>query len=392
MGIYSKTENGNIMVVRYDTIKGSGPWSRFDISMFIVIILLLVYSIAGINSAKPTDSANGLSPLAMRQLVNIAAGMIVFFFLLGFHYQSLLKTRWILYVLIFLLLLYLLKYGELINGARSWIRAGPYKFQPSEFLKIILIILLARVLSKEQKQFLSLKNLMLALLISAVPIFLVLSQPDLGTSMCLFVIVGSMLFLRGIRSKYLFTLFIAIVVFGIVSAPFLNWILTSHQLKIISDFLDTLFDPLNAKSYNLKNCIIAIGNGGLTGMGYKQGSQHNNKFLPECHTDFIFAVIAEDLGFLKGVLPIILLYMLLLFSIYRIFRKTDHIESQLLLGGIFTMIAFQALLNIGMLLSLLPTTGIPLPLISYGGSSMVTNMASLSLVFNVKMRKPRNEN
>jgi rod shape determining protein RodA len=268
------------------------------------------------------------------------------------------------YVFIFLSLVYLVFFGQAIRGSASWISIGPFNFQPSEFSKIIVIYVASYFLSINN----TLKKQLLFLFLATVPlILLVFFQPDFGTFALLALILLGMVFLRFNNFKYILILFLTTILISISGF----FMLQDYQKQRITTFFNPTADPLGA-GYNVIQSKIAIGSGGMFGKGFGQNTQVTLKFLPEAHTDFIFAATAESFGFFYSFLIIILSFSLLLWVFYK-YVLTRNKAFYIFFGfGVFIVYLAQVILNIGMNMGLLPVTGLPLPLISYGGSSLLT--------------------
>ena len=273
--------------------------------------------------------------------------------------------------------------GHSALGAQRWIQIGPINLQPSEFSKIIMIVCLAAMLEERVGKLNSLEDLAPVALYVGVPFVLVLKQPDLGTSLVFMAIFLGMVFACGIRLKLLAGLFAA----GIAAMPVLWHFLKDYQKMRIMVFMDPNVDPLGS-GYHIIQSKIAIGSGMLFGKGLFEGTQSQLNFLPENHTDFIFAVVGEELGFV-GAAVLLLLYLVVLWRGVQIARDASDIFGRLLAVGITSMLAFHVLVNVGMTMGIMPVTGIPLPLMSYGVSSLTTNVLAIALLLNIQLRKQK---
>ncbi len=276
--------------------------------------------------------------------------------------------------------------GRVGQGAQRWISLGLFDLQPSELMKVALLLVLAKEFAaRYSRQGLGLAQMPFPVLLVAVPTFLVLRQPDLGSALAIAFVFVVMVFLVGLKSR--------IVIFGILLVlmlfPFLwhfFWnSLKEYQRDRLLTFLNPTADPLGT-GYHIIQSKIAVGSGGLLGKGYLEGTQSQLKFLPMGHTDFIFAVFAEEWGFF-GVVVVLALYLtLILWGIEAAYKAKDPLGT-LLAGGAVSILVFYLAINIGMTLGVTPVVGLPLPLMSYGGSSMLTTMALLGIIMNVKMRR-----
>ncbi|HBL09785.1 MAG TPA: rod shape-determining protein RodA [Acidimicrobiaceae bacterium] len=270
--------------------------------------------------------------------------------------------------------------GVEVRGSRAWFQFGGYQFQPSEFGKVAVIVALAAWLGAARQ--VGAVRLAVAILIVGIPVSAILLQPDLGTILVYGAIAAGMVLVAGVKGRHLLILGLLLLT-GLV-AVLQSDLLADYQVKRLMVFID---DQANtAASYNLEQAQVAIGNGGLTGQGLFEGTQNISDLVPEQQTDFIFTVIAEETGFV-GSAVVLGLIGLLLARIWRIGRIADDRFGLLLAAGVFSMILFQVFQSVGMATGIMPITGIPLPLVSYGGSSVVTTFVGLGLVQSVHMRR-----
>lgn len=281
----------------------------------------------------------------------------------------------------------LLVVGANVRGARAWYTAGGFSFQPSEPGKVILIVVLAAALSVEEVRT---KRLLVALGLAALPVLLILQQPDVGTILVYVVIVAAMIAMSGVQLRYIAALAVVgiLVVVGIFESDLLAEYQEDRlQVFVLDEEALVALGPEAARAaFNVEQSQIAIGNGGLLGQGLFQGTQTRSNLVPEQQTDFIFSVAGEELGF-RGAGLLLGLYALMLFRIWRIaVRATDSFD-RLLTIGVMAMFLFQVFQSAGMTMGMMPVTGIPLPLVSYGGSSMLTSMVALGLVMGVYRRR-----
>lgn len=303
----------------------------------------------------------------------LIAGIFVYIFR-NKDYRSLRRISYIFYPFILLLLLIVLFKGE--GRASRWIGLGWFYFQPSEFAKLVLILVLSSFLSdKDIRRF---PVLFTSLIIVGIPFLLVFKQPNLGTAIIFILIFIGIGYVAGLTRKQL----IGILLIGIFSSPLLWFIMKDYQRERILTFLNPMRDPLG-KGYNLLQSKITIGSGGLIGKGFLKGTQTKLAFLPEYHTDFIFCLIAEEFGFI-GVLIFIFLYFYFLNRIYEIITITQDRFGKLVSTGIFVMFSGHFLINLGMTLGLFPIVGIPLPFISYGGSSLIVSILSVIILSSIE--------
>jgi len=270
--------------------------------------------------------------------------------------------------------------GTEVKGARAWLQFGGIQFQPSEFGKVVLILALAAWLARGDEP--SAPRVVVAVLLAAAPVGLIILQPDLGTVLVYGAIAAGMALVAGVKGRHLFILGLLLVtgLVGVLQSD----VLEEYQVRRLLVFVDDESDT--RASYNLEQAQVAIGNGGLTGRGLFQGTQNNSALVPEQQTDFIFTVVAEETGFV-GAAALLGLVGLLLLRIWRIGQMADDRFGLLISAGVFSMLLFQVFQSVGMATGIMPITGIPFPLVSYGGSSLLTTFVSIGLVQSVHMRR-----
>jgi len=311
---------------------------------------------------------------------------------LFFDYRSLRNYSEIIYILNILLLLSVLVFGQTAQGGQRWLILGPIVFQPSELAKLAVIITLADMLATDKYNLDNIFGIAIAFLHVLLPIGLIFLQNDLGTSLVVVAIFLGMIYAAGVNKKIFFGSI------GGVLGTTITWItlhlhfdilmpLQSYQLNRLLVLVDPSLDPLGS-GYNVIQSKIAIGSGGLFGQGLFSGTQNKLNFLPEMHTDFIFSVLGEEFGFI-GVVVVLILYFILLWQILKIVAEAKDSFGSLLIIGIISMFAFHIFENVGMTLGIMPVTGITLPFLSYGGSSLIVNLLAIGLVLNVSMRKKK---
>jgi rod shape determining protein RodA len=273
--------------------------------------------------------------------------------------------------------------GTSAKGAQRWFQFGGFQLTPSLFARLGLIVMLATYLS-EVKGDLDLTSVVRATTLAAVPMFLVFIQPDIGTSIILAAVLVALLVISGAKARHLAVLALvaAITIFG----AFQLHIIKDYQIQRLTSFLDPQSDVQRA-GYNKQQAEIAIGAGGLVGRGYLQGSQTNLDYVPAQHTDFIFTVVGEEMGFVRGAVPVLILFGLLLWRSFRIALLAKDPFGTFVAVGVAAMIAIQVFVNIGMTIGIMPITGIPLPFISYGGSALIADFIGIGLLVNVHMRR-----
>lgn len=318
-----------------------------------------------------------LSNYIIKQTGFFLLNLIAIFAFQRFDYRKLHKFAKPLYIIMILMLVAVMVVGTSALGAQRWIQLGPITIQPSEFSKLLLIISLAYLLEKRVNKLNTFKQLVPVVLFVGIPFALVFIQPDLGTSLVFMAITAGMVYIANIRLKLVGRI-LGVILAGL---PFGWFLLKEYQKKRILVFLNPDIDPFGA-GYHIIQSKIAIGSGKFFGKGLFHGTQSQLNFLPENHTDFIFSVIGEELGFIGCILVLILFFGLLYRGI-QIARTANNPYGSLLAIGVVSMIGFQVLVNIGMTTGSMPVTGIPLPFISYGVSSLTTNMLSIALLQNI---------
>ncbi|MFQ5720880.1 MAG: rod shape-determining protein RodA [Candidatus Aminicenantales bacterium] len=318
----------------------------------------------------------------LRQIIWILISFVGLVFFTSIDYKFLVAFSFYFYLIFIFLLGWILFFGKMVGGAKSWIDLYFIQFQPSELIKIVLILVLAAVFAEYRRPFLGWGKFFLSSFLVVLPAFLVCLQPDLGTALSYLPILAASLILAGINKKILIFLLIFTLLWGGIGW---NLILKDYQKERLKVLLSPSHDPLGA-GYHIQQSKIAVGSGGFMGKGYKKGSQSQLRFLPARHTDFVFSVIGEEFGFL-GVVAALLSYFLLLSRIFLSIKTSRDRMGVYLVFMVGMMIACQFFINVLMIIGLFPITGIPLPLLSYGGSSLLTTYLGISLVLNVKMRR-----
>jgi len=392
---------------------------KFDLSLFLSMLGLLILGLVAIYSSTvhhPTAAGN-----FNKQIIAGGIALVAFFVLYSVPTSYFQDTSIYIYLFALFLLVLVLVIGRKVSGARSWISIGGFGFQPSEFAKLATIFMLSSFLSKSNTNIDSVKDIGKYLAIGFIPVALILLEPDLGSSFVFFALMLMLLYWKGIS---LFGLFVVLAppavaissLFGVyyfvttlviviallfyfkqdiitsgsifavnlAAGFFVDYVykaLSDHQQVRIRSFIDPNADPLGA-GYNSIQAKVAIGSGGIFGKGFMQGNQTQLQFIPEQWTDFIFCVIGEEFGFI-GSLIILGLFVILFLRILKIATSTKDEFLSLLIAGIFTVYLTHFIINIGMTIGLMPVIGIPLPFVSYGGSSLINNMAMLGIVANV---------
>ena len=352
-------------------------WQHYDLFLFCALLLLLGYGVAIIYSAS--HSIDAVKDSAIRQAVFAAIGLGIGLLVTAIDYRLLDAFSVPLYVLIVVLLLAVFVIGQITFNAQRSIDLGIIDLQPSELSKPLLIVVLAAFLAKRQDHPNQLMTLFLSGLLVAVPVVLIYIEPDLGTALVLMFIWVVMIFASGIRFVYLALIFGG----GVLAIPFLWLSMADYMRRRVVTFISPASDPQSY--YNIQQALYAIGSGGWFGKGYLQGTQSQLHFLLVQHTDFVFAVLCEELG-IAGALFLFALFAAILLRTLHAARLARDTFGRLLCTGVAAWVFFQAMVNIGMNLSLLPVTGLPLPFVSYGGSSLVTLLAAMGLVQSVRLR------
>jgi rod shape determining protein RodA len=375
----SLSPRGNISgILRLpDERAGFGRLSNVRWGLLVMSLMLAVVGSATVHSASAQMSVEYLP----RQLAWVAAGVIVFLIAFSLDYQRLALLALPLYAVGLALLVLVLIVGQVRGGARSWFGVGGLGIQPSEVAKIATGLLLARYLSGLEGEYLRLREIAVATGIVLAPMALMVVQPDLGGAAMFVPMLGAMLLVAGIRARYLV---VAAIVAGTVAG--VGWgFMHSYQRERVLTFVNPERDPLGA-GYQVRQSKIAVGSGELLGRGYMQGTQVQQKFLPARHTDFIFAVLAEEWGFL-GVAFVLFLYGSFLFGCAEVASRARDRLGLLLVVGFLATFGFHILYNTAMVVGLVPITGIPLPFLSYGGSFTLYCFAAVGLMLGVDFRR-----
>ena len=355
---------------------------NFEWPLMSMALLLGLIGIVNLTSASP-GIEGGFSPIAKRQLLWLGVGTLALLVSLAPDYRSFGRLAIPIYAACCLLLLATLFTGPVINGSQRWLIQGPLRLQPSELTKLAVILLFSHMLAKRrQRRPIGLLDLFVAAVVVSVPVALVLRQPDLGTAAIIGLVAASYLLITRIGFGLLSSLGA-----GGIAAAISTWFFYLHdyQKGRILTFLDPDRDPLGA-AYHAIQSQIAVGSGGLLGRGYQQGSQSQLGFLPEQQTDFVFSVLAEEWGFVGGALVLLLYLGVLVRALVIAYVSKDSFGSYLAMG-LVALLFWSAGINIGMVLGALPVVGVPLPFLSYGGSSLLTCLIAIGLLMNISMRR-----
>lgn len=348
---------------------------HFDMPLLFASGLLIV---AGLAILYATSLSGGTLQIFYRQLVFIAIAVAGFFGFSFYNYHNLAKVnRWV-YIVLILSLLYLLFFGRAIRGSARWIDIGFFNLQPAEFAKLVVILGLGRWLYLKRGQINSWKSIAITFIYAALPAVLIFLEPDLGSSIVVMSVWIGMLLVSPMKKIYV-AAFLAI---GLVVAG-LGWqfVLKDYQKTRVHVFLNPELDA-RGRGYNVRQAIIAVGSGGIMGRGLGQGLQSQLKFLPERQTDFIFASAAEEIGFV-GCTALLILYYIVGRRLVKIMMNAKDDLGYYITAGVLVLMFTQIIINISMNVGMLPVTGIPLPFLSYGGSSLVVVLLGLGVVQNV---------
>jgi rod shape determining protein RodA len=320
--------------------------------------------------------------LYVKQLQWILIGCVFMIAAFMIDYRYINRWAYALYGLTLVLLIIVSFYGYATRGSQRWILLAGFTFQPSELMKLALILALAKYFDDHRINGLyRLKDLVVPFLMMLVPFLLIMKQPDLGTAMVLFIIFGSMVLFVGVHWKSV--AWSAAVALSLIPAGW--FFMKDYQKERILTFINPGHDPLGS-GYHVIQSMIAIGSGGVLGKGFLKGTQTQLRFLPERQTDFVFSVFAEEWGFIGGVVVLVLFLSLVLWGLRVALYARDYIGT-LIAMGMTALIFWEVFINIGMVLGIMPIVGIPLPFLSYGGSSMVVLMTGIGVLMNISMRR-----
>lgn len=363
-----------------------------DKPFVIVLAIIMIFGFVVLLSATNAISSNPFYYLKT-QFIAIALGIIISIFIIRYDYSQLARYNFIIYGSAVLLLIIVLIFGQELRGSTGWITIGPLPtFQPAEFTKIMLIIAFADFLNRRRNNLDTMAELIPCFIYMGIPFILIMLQPDLGTALVYIVITTVMMFAAGANPKIM----ISLILGGVIAVALLLFLhfqfgvplpLEEYQIKRLTMFVDPYDDGQGGRGagWNTIQSLVAIGSGGFLGKGLFNGTQVQLNFLPEHHTDFIYAVIGEELGFLGAAFIIILFGILLLRTVYIAYNAKDFYGTLIVLG-ISAMWLFHIYENIGMSIGIMPITGIPLPFLSYGGSSMLTNVIAVGIILSVNIR------
>ena len=357
---------------------------QLDWKLIFILLCIFSFGLVMLSSATHANETGDYFQL-YKQGAAFGLGIFMIIGILMFDYNFLGKYYKGLYItsLVLLVIVLIPGIGAERGGARSWLNLGPLDFQTSELVKLTFILSYAKIVESKKGKLNNLKEIVPVVIYALPFIGLLFAQPDLGTAIVFCCIIGGMLFTAGLSIQ----LIKRVIVIAIVSLPLMYMMMASHQKERIEAFLNP-DDPTLKGNYQVMQSMIAIGSGGLTGKGLYNGTQNQEGFLPVQESDFIFAVIGEELGVI-GMAVVILLYTLFLFRMIMLAREAKDFYGTLIVIGVMSMFAYQIIQNIGMTVAVIPVTGVTLPFISYGGSSLLTSLANLGLAMNVGMRRKK---
>ena len=348
---------------------------RVDVPLFVLALTLTGAGFVTLFSAADQSVAR-----VSNQAVSLGVALTAMWLIANLPLQTLSRAALPLYAVAILLLSAVAAFGVVVNGSRRWLDLGVLRFQPSELMKIALPLMLAWYFQKREGK-IGWADFVLAAILIAVPAWLVKRQPDLGTGLLLTASGFYVLFLAGLSWKVI----VGLAAIGAAAGPYLWTHLQDYQRQRILTFLDPSTDPLGA-GYHTTQASIAIGSGGVVGKGWLNGTQAHLDFLPEKHTDFIFAVFGEEFGLIGNVL-LVLLYLALVARAMMIASNASTLFARLAAGAVTLMLFTYAFVNMGMVTGLLPVVGVPLPFVSYGGTAMVSLFIGLGILMSVQAHR-----
>jgi rod shape determining protein RodA len=356
-------------------------FQHFDWTLLALVLGICAVGIINIYSAGFSVGERHI-PLYLKQVQWVLLGLFCMMIVFFVDYRVISETAYVIYGISIALLAVVFLYGYTTHGSQRWISLGGFSFQPSELMKLTIIIALARYFDDHKSnESYTLRELFIPLLIVLVPFILILRQPDLGTALIVIIISVSMVFFIGVNWKS----FIISLSGCLILLP-LGWhFLKDYQKERLFTFIHPDSDPLGA-GYHIIQSMIAVGSGGIFGKGFLQGSQTQLKFLPEQPTDFVFSVFAEEWGFIGALVLIVMFLSLILWGLKIALHSRDLLGT-LLAFGITALMSWEVFINIGMVLGIIPVVGIPLPFLSYGGSAMVILMTAIGLLMNISVRR-----
>ena len=371
---YGQTRVSNANMMRL-----SEKMSRFSWALFAPMCIVLALSIVVLYSA----GSGSWQPFALSQLIKILLGLIVFFFAAFSNIKTWIKSAYIIYAIALLMIIMVTFFGHTGMGAQRWLNLGFIHVQPSEFIKIALVMALARYFAwMNSVELTQIKNYIMPIFLLLVPFGLIVLQPDLGTAISMGLITVGMFYIVGAPKKW----FLIAIILGVLAAPVV-WFAGMHdyQRNRIITFINPEFDA-RGSGYQINQAKIAFGSGGIIGQGYMHGSQSQQSFLPEKQTDFIFTMLGEEFGFI-GAFLLVLIYSWIIILLFWCAKTCRNRFGQLMCFGFMLNFFIYYFINISMVLGILPTVGVPLPLMSFGGSSLISLLFGFGLCQNAHIHK-----
>lgn len=364
-------------------------FKRYDLFFVSLIVILSIIGIFAIKSATMANIHDGTDLFVKKQIAGLVSGFVIMIIVSLIDYRFISKFYWPIYILNIILLLAVLLFGKTVNGATRWITIGGFTLQSSEFCKVFLIIFLAKFIDKYKEKINKPLFLLLTIGLTFIPVYMIMKQPNLSTSIVIIAILGIILFIAGLNYKYIFGTIAILIPIMIVGFWYIQQpnqvLLEEYQVKRIM----TAVYPEKATTserFQTNNSIQAIGSGKLYGKGIYQGKLNQYNYLPEPQTDFIYSIIGEEFGFI-GCSTILTLMLILIIRCLWIAKDAKDLTATIMVIGFTTIITFQTFINVGVVTGILPNTGIPLPFISYGISSLWSNMIGAGLVLNISMQR-----
>lgn len=350
----------------------------FDLPLQICVFLLVIVGLALLYSVS---FSGGVISTFWRQVIFAGLGLVAFVFFSFFDYHNLAKSSRLAYLIFIVIFIYVLVFGALVHGSKRWIDLGFFRFQPAEFIKIIIILGLARLLYLKRGQINSWSRILWSFCYVLLPAALILLEPDLGSTIVILGLWAGLILISPVKKKFLAILLIAFIVCAGISWKFF---LRDFQKSRVEVFLNPQLDP-QGRGYNVKQAAIAVGSGEIFGSGFGKGSQSLQNFLPEMQTDFIFAAVSQEIGLL-GDTALLALYAFLFYRLIVIMRKAKDDLGMYITAGVLFLFFFHVVINVGMNIGLLPVTGIPLPFVSSGGSNLLVVLIALGITQNIAMQ------
>jgi rod shape determining protein RodA len=349
-------------------------FKNYDWYLFGATLFLVAMGLATLYSATTEYT---LGSVAIKQSINAGIGLLGLLIISRIDYRVYKSYSAILYIGIIIMLLAVKVFGFTVNAAQSWIDLGFFQLQPSTLAQLLMILILAKYFSENYEEMHRPKAIIKSVIYTGIPVALIAWQPDFGSALVVIVVWGAMLLASNAKRIYLWIL----AALGVAALPVVWSFLAEYQKDRVYTFLNPTADPIGA-GWNVNQSMIAVGSGQFWGRGLGHGTQSQLNFIPEKHTDFIFAMIAEEMGFF-GVMVLLSLFLLLFFRIFKISLLARDFFGTYLAVGFMAMLFIHVLINVGMNVGLMPVTGIPLPFISYGGTAIVVNLAAVGVLLSI---------